>query len=577
MAAQVPVAVGALVAGKYRVGPVLGAGGMGVVVSAWHEGLARRVALKFMHAQRGGRDGARRFLREAQAAARLDSEHVVRVLDVAELDDGTPYIVMERLDGCDLAALAARRRPNVAEAVALVVQACAGVAAAHAAGIVHRDLKPHNLFLARGAGGALTVKVLDFGVSKLVDPASPDTTGTDVVMGSPLYMAPEQMRSSRDVGPAADVWSLATILYELCAGAAPFAAGSAPEVYARVLGAAARPLADAAPQVPAALGAIVDRCLQADPAARLADAAAMREALAPHAAAQLAGLEDVVAAAAEATASVGATAGAALASTEASAPTGTGPAALAPTVGAGAPSPAPRSRRARILALAAGVGLVVAAAVIVLAPRGTAPPAARSAVEPRGSSLERTAGEVSLARGDWNGAITSFVACWELAADRACLRGHGLALLGLEQSRAGAAKLETYLAHDPYPPDRDEVIARIDEALIAVGPLPPDAPRLPEATGRAMAAFQRAQAAYNARDFVGSIPLWISAWEAEPFPQFLFNLGAAHEMRGAPALAAHFFERYLAWEPSPDDRDEVERRITRMRAASPPPAGAPAR
>src|SRR5579859_1664764 len=200
----IPVKEGDLLAGKYRVERVLGVGGMGIVVAARHEQLEQRVAIKFVRDEAlDNKEAVERFLREARAAVRLKSEHAAKVLDVGTLESGAPYMVMEFLEGSDLAAVLVERGPlPVEEAAEYVLQACEAVAEAHAAGIVHRDLKPQNLFLARTVGGAPRVKVLDFGVSKTLH-GNPTTGGgltqTRLMLGSPLYMSPEQMRSSRDV------------------------------------------------------------------------------------------------------------------------------------------------------------------------------------------------------------------------------------------------------------------------------------------------------------------------------------------------------------------------------------------
>ena len=206
---------GDVLAGKYRVDRVLGVGGMGVVVAATHLQLEERVALKFMLPEAyGDPDLAARFTREARAAVKLKSEHVARVLDVGTLDTGAPYIVMEYLDGTDLADELHKKGPlPVHEAAEYVLQACDALAEAHALGIVHRDLKPANLFLTRRGDGSPLVKLLDFGISKTsaFNDAGVAMTKTAAMMGSALYMSPEQMTSPKDVDARADVWALGTI------------------------------------------------------------------------------------------------------------------------------------------------------------------------------------------------------------------------------------------------------------------------------------------------------------------------------------------------------------------------------
>src|SRR5262245_30625239 len=220
-----PVQAGEIIARKYRIERVLGAGGMGVVVVARHIHLDGLVAIKLLRAEVGKDEKVvERFMREARMAAKIKSEHVARVSDVDILDSGEPYIVMEYLRGRDLASFAAASGPlDVEEAVDYVLQACDAIAEAHARGIVHRDLKPANLFLSQRPNGSLCVKVLDFGISKLSEQArvQQDVTSTSTVLGSPMYMSPEQMRSSREVDGRTDIWSLGVTLYQLVTGELP--------------------------------------------------------------------------------------------------------------------------------------------------------------------------------------------------------------------------------------------------------------------------------------------------------------------------------------------------------------------
>src|SRR6202142_723116 len=195
-----PGGEGEILDGKYRVERVLGVGGMGVVVAATHVQLQTRVALKFLLPEvLGHPQVVQRFSREARAAVQIQSEHVARVTDVGTLPTGSPYMVMEYLEGEDLSETVAKGGAiPVARAVSYVLQACEAIAEAHALGIVHRDLKPANLFVIRSKDGAYSVKVLDFGISKSTAPgrAGSDMTRTSAMMGSPLYMSPEQLRSS---------------------------------------------------------------------------------------------------------------------------------------------------------------------------------------------------------------------------------------------------------------------------------------------------------------------------------------------------------------------------------------------
>jgi len=279
-----PVKEGDLLAGKYRVERVLGVGGMGVVVAARHEQLDQRVAIKFVRDEAlGNEDAVARFLREARAAVKLKSEHAARVLDVGTLESGAPYMVMEYLEGSDLGAVLSEGGPLPVEEVAeYVAQACEAVAEAHAAGIVHRDLKPQNLFLTRTVGGGARVKVLDFGVSKtLASSGGGSLTQTRSMLGSPLYMSPEQMRSSRDVDARSDVWAFGVVLFQLLTNRWPFEAESMPELVLKVVTEPPQSLAELRPDTPQAMIDVVERCLKKDPAERFANAGELALALEP--------------------------------------------------------------------------------------------------------------------------------------------------------------------------------------------------------------------------------------------------------------------------------------------------------
>jgi serine/threonine-protein kinase len=209
--------IGRVLLGKYRIEHVLGHGGMGMVLGARHLELGELFALKLLlpHAL-ADEDLKHRFAREARAAARLKGEHAARVHDIGRLEDGAPYMVMEYLEGTDLRALLRARGPlPAAEAVDYMLQACHAIREAHALGIVHRDLKPANLFLARRPDGSACMKVLDFGISKELGSVAGDLTKTGELLGSPLYMSPEQMVRRRDVDGRSDVWALGVVLYEL--------------------------------------------------------------------------------------------------------------------------------------------------------------------------------------------------------------------------------------------------------------------------------------------------------------------------------------------------------------------------
>jgi serine/threonine-protein kinase len=274
------VNVGDVLAGKYRVERVLGFGGMGMVVSAMHLELDQHVALKFMLP-----DSARvaqhveRFIREAKAVVKLRSAHVCRVLDVGRLEDGAPYIVMELLEGEDLSSLLdARSVLPAGEAVDLVLQAIEGVAEAHANQIVHRDLKPANLFVTTERDGSPLVKVLDFGISK--SSAAGAATKTGEIMGSPTYMAPEQLMSSKDVDARADLWALGVILYQAVTGQLPFDAETLPALCMAVLNDRPRPPIEVRGDLPPGLSDVIMCCLEKKPEERFADLGALSNALA---------------------------------------------------------------------------------------------------------------------------------------------------------------------------------------------------------------------------------------------------------------------------------------------------------
>jgi serine/threonine-protein kinase len=281
-----PFPPGTVLAGKYRVERLLGEGGMGWVVVATHVQLEQHVAIKFMHAAQAheNSEAIARFLREARAAARIQSEHVARVSDYGTLENGAPYLVMEYLEGQDLDSLLRTRGSlSIEQVVDYAMQACEGLAEAHAAGIVHRDLKPANLFLARRMDGSVRVKLLDFGISKLSAPGIAEVamTNTQALMGSPLYMAPEQLRSTKNVDSRADIWSMGVILYEMLGGRPPFDGETLPVVCARIMTESPEPLHLLKPQIPPALEAVVMRCLERDTQHRFQDVPALARALAP--------------------------------------------------------------------------------------------------------------------------------------------------------------------------------------------------------------------------------------------------------------------------------------------------------
>jgi eukaryotic-like serine/threonine-protein kinase len=271
---------------KYRLVRCLGAGGMGAVYEAEHTGTGRRVAVKLIHGrlvERSG-DAESRFRREARAAGATESPHIVAILDAGKDEDtGDLYLVMEHLRGEDLQHLVDRVGPlPPAVALRVAAQALAGLAKAHEAGIVHRDVKPANLFLARGDDGVVTIKVLDFGIAKVKPDAlradhTSGLTETGGLLGSPLYMSPEQMQSSRSVDHRTDLWSLGSALYCALTGRAPFR--HVEHVLELVLAVRSPegppPLRKLAPWVPPEVADVVRRALAVDPEQRWPSAAAM--------------------------------------------------------------------------------------------------------------------------------------------------------------------------------------------------------------------------------------------------------------------------------------------------------------
>lgn len=281
-AVGVPVRSGEVLAGKYRVDRILGKGGMGVVVAAHHLQLDQIVALKFLRPEAAANPAALdRFTREARNAVRLKSEHVARIIDVDTLDSGVPYIVMEYLEGTDLAGVLAQQRTlPVPVAVDFILQACDAIAEAHAHGIIHRDLKPQNLFVTRRHDDTPLVKVLDFGISKSMAGDDFAATLSQTVMGSPTYMSPEQMRSSKFVDGRTDVWALGIILYQLVVGHAPWKGETFVELCFKI---AKDPLPPFPNTQPAGFEEVVQRCLEKDPNHRFLDVYELAVALSPFA------------------------------------------------------------------------------------------------------------------------------------------------------------------------------------------------------------------------------------------------------------------------------------------------------
>jgi len=268
-----------VLAGKYRLVRRLGEGGMGVVFEALHTRIQQRVAIKMLLPEvLDVPDVVSRFEREARAAGQLRSENTARVLDVDVSEAGLPYMVMEFLDGSDLAMVLEQQGAlPIADAVDYVLQTCHAMTEAHAAGIVHRDLKPSNLFVCEPDH---KLKVLDFGISKLENDAEARVTATQAVVGTPLYMSPEQVRSAKHVDSRTDIWSLGIILYELIAGRTPFE-GSATAAAAAICMDEPPPLSTFRQGVPAELETAIRAALQKDPKLRYPDVRSLALAIAP--------------------------------------------------------------------------------------------------------------------------------------------------------------------------------------------------------------------------------------------------------------------------------------------------------
>jgi serine/threonine-protein kinase len=284
-----PVRAGETVADKYVVEHILGVGGMGVVVAARDKLLERKVAIKFLLPRLASSDTAvQRFVREARAAIRITSEHVVKLIEIDKLTNGTPFLVMEFLEGKDLRALMSELGTlPVTRAVDYVLQALQAIAEGHIKNIIHRDIKPGNLFLTTRADGTPLIKVLDFGIAKTLVPEGSESfalTGSDDIrLGSPAYMPPEQLRSPKDVDVRADIWALGATLYELLCGNTPFRGSTYAELISQVLSAPPEPLTAQLPDlvVPEELQAVIAKCLQKDRNQRYPNTMELAVALAP--------------------------------------------------------------------------------------------------------------------------------------------------------------------------------------------------------------------------------------------------------------------------------------------------------
>jgi serine/threonine-protein kinase len=280
-----PVSLGTIVDDRYRVERVLGVGGMGIVVAARDLSNDAEVAIKFIRTDvHGGGETIERFAREARALLRIQSRHVAHVIDTGNLPNGAPFIVMDYLRGQDLEARLRTTGPMpVDAALRIVLEATSGVEAAHAQGVLHRDLKPANLFLVQDPEGAEHVEVVDFGIAKLfgstLSEATTQLTQTRMLVGSPMYMAPEQLSHGTPVDARSDVWALGVVLYETLTGALPYGGASLAEVCANVLTLSPIPIHARREDIPEPVRRIVARCLQRDPKKRFQTATELRTAL----------------------------------------------------------------------------------------------------------------------------------------------------------------------------------------------------------------------------------------------------------------------------------------------------------
>jgi eukaryotic-like serine/threonine-protein kinase len=270
---------GEVIGDTYRLNELIGSGGMAEVYSAEHLRIGRRFAVKVLRAGTSSQT-LQRFRREARAIARIDNEFVVGVVDCGETADGTPFLVMELLNGEDLRALLDREGAlPIRRAVNLVWEACQGIAAVHACSLVHRDLKPENLFVSKRATGQDWCRVLDFGIAKTEVSSS---TAEGAVLGTVRYMAPEQLQDSASAGPGVDVYALGAVLYECLTGSSPHRGGTVQELMFKILNEPVARLELARTKVPKPLADAVHRALSKSARERFADVRQFAAAIAPY-------------------------------------------------------------------------------------------------------------------------------------------------------------------------------------------------------------------------------------------------------------------------------------------------------
>jgi eukaryotic-like serine/threonine-protein kinase len=280
-----PSREGSVLAGKYRLDAELGRGGMGAVYRAYHLRVHKEFAVKVLHASvREHRSIASRFFLEAQAAGRIGHPGILDVYDVGEDDgDGSPFLVMELLRGEPLSALVRRTRIDVDAACWIASEVLDVLHAAHEAGVIHRDVKPQNVFLTEGLPAKdrtreRRVKLLDFGIAKFQSEGSVLTRSGEII-GSPLYMSPEQARGEAELDPRADLWSVGAMLFEMLTGTCAHTASTPVAVLAKILTVPAPPPSTVNDEVPPEIDAIVGQALRIDREERFASAAAMRDAI----------------------------------------------------------------------------------------------------------------------------------------------------------------------------------------------------------------------------------------------------------------------------------------------------------
>lgn len=277
------IELGQILDGKYRIVRLIGEGGMGAVFEGENTFIHRRVAIKVLHGAASADAGTvTRFEREAQAAGRIGSDHILEILDLGRLPDGSRYMVMEYLDGETFSSRIRRLgRMTAAQIAPIVRQVLVGLDAAHNAGIVHRDLKPDNIFILREKAGVPDfVKIIDFGISKFnALGGDMSMTRTGAVMGTPYYMSPEQAQGSSQVDHRSDLYAVGVIMYEAATGTVPFTGNTFNELMFKIALSTPQPIREIVPDIDPRLAEVVEKAMARDPAARYATAKEMIAAL----------------------------------------------------------------------------------------------------------------------------------------------------------------------------------------------------------------------------------------------------------------------------------------------------------